>query len=132
MLQTRKKPTIDFGKAKRKSITVPDQSMSIEEIVKRYTRGIPVDIKMNNPVYIDQSGDNALDLEKAARLDFAQKHELAQQIKEDAQNAVDSANERRKEREKLQQQHAQTTKDAQTGMNTLDNTMPVDTNQKTK
>lgn len=67
-------PEVDY-KRRRPSKTVPDQSLSIQEIVKRYVRGIPVDVVRRKGVYLDQTED---DLEKVARGDFSEKAEYAQ------------------------------------------------------
>lgn len=69
-------PVVDFAKV-RKSQTIPDQSMSIQEIVKRFVRGIPVDIVRREGVYVDQHDH---DLEKLSRMDFGQKAEYAQAL----------------------------------------------------
>lgn len=73
-------PTVDYKK-KRASQTIPDQSLSIQEIVKRYVRGIPVDVLQREPVYVDQSDH---DLEKLARMDFHEKAEYANALAQDA------------------------------------------------
>ena len=58
-------------------MTIPSQSLTIREILDRYTRGVAVDSKGNVPVYND--GD--IDMEKISRMDFGQKHEMAERIK---------------------------------------------------
>lgn len=74
MNEAQKLPKVAFGKV-RKGKTVPDQSMSIREIVKRFVRGVPVDIQQRQGVYVDQS---EIDLEKVSRADFGEKAEMAQ------------------------------------------------------
>lgn len=73
-------PKVDYGKM-RKSQTIPDQSMSIQEIVKRYVRGVPVDVQQRTPVYLDQSDH---DMEMLGRMDFGQKAEYAAALAEQA------------------------------------------------
>lgn len=75
-----KMPEVKFGKV-RPSKTVPDQSLSIQEIVKRYVKGIPVDVVKRHPVYSDQQDD---DLEKLSRMDFGEKAAYAAQLAEQA------------------------------------------------
>lgn len=74
-------PRIDYGKT-RPSIAIPDQSLSIQEIVKRYVRGVPVDVIQRPPVWSDQE---EYDLEKLGRMDFGEKHEYAQALSERAE-----------------------------------------------
>lgn len=74
------KPAIDW-KTQRKSVAIPDQSLSIQEIVKRFVRGVPVDITQRQPVYVDQ---NEHDLEKLSRMDFGEKAEYASNLRERA------------------------------------------------
>lgn len=68
-----KSPKIDYATVK-KSRVVPDQSLSVQEIVRRYVRGVPVDVVQRDRVYIDQ---NDVDMEKLSRMDFAEKLEYA-------------------------------------------------------
>lgn len=78
-------PKIDWKK-RRKSIAIPDQSMSIQEIVKRFVRGIPVDIIQRDAVYSDQDHD----LEKLNRMDFAEKAQFAQDLAQRSQTQLDA------------------------------------------
>lgn len=106
-------PVINYDKV-RKSKTIPDQSMSIQEIVKRFVRGIPVDVLKREPVYSDQQDH---DLEKLSRMDFGEKAEYAQALKrqgEELQNelrelAASAREAREKEASAQAQAQAQTT-----------------------
>lgn len=79
-------PKINYKK-RRPSKTVPDQSLSIKEIVSRFVRGIPVDVQQREGVYVDQSDH---DLEKLSRMDFAEKADMAAVL---AQQAAQMQNE---------------------------------------
>lgn len=83
-------PKIDY-KTRRKSVVVPDQSLSIKEIVSRYVRGVPADVIRREAVYVDQ---NDFDLEKLSRMDFAEKAEIASQLKTEAERITSEYNER--------------------------------------
>lgn len=69
-----KVPAVKYGGPVMKSRTIPDQSLSIKEIVRRYVKGIPVDVVERTPVYCEQSEH---DLEKLSRMDFGEKAEYA-------------------------------------------------------
>lgn len=71
-------PKINYGK-RRAKLAIPDQSLSIQEIVKRYVRGVPVDVVQRKGVYLDQSDE---DMEKLSRMDFHEKSEYAAFLKE--------------------------------------------------
>lgn len=86
-----KKPKIDY-KTQRKSVAIPDQSLSIQEIVKRFVRGVPVDIVQRQPIYIDQ---NDHDLEKLSRMDFGEKAEMAQVFADQAADIQQEFEDRR-------------------------------------
>lgn len=86
-------PEVRF-KGRRKSQTIPDQSMSIQEIVKRFVRGVPVDIVQREAVYSDQSEH---DLEKLSRMDFGEKAEFARRMSEQAQGLSTELQEREAE-----------------------------------
>lgn len=74
-------PVVDY-KARRKSVAIPDQSLSIQEIVKRYVRGIPVDVVQRQGVFVDQAEH---DLEKLSRMDFGEKAAFADTMKSEAE-----------------------------------------------
>lgn len=97
-------PTVKYNK-RRKNRTIPDQSMSIKQIVEKYVRGIPVDVVKRQPVYIDQSQH---DLEALSRMDFAEKAELAEQMRGEAQAMESQLNERERTR-RANEQQARTT-----------------------
>lgn len=69
---------VDYGKAKRKHLAIPDQSLSLKTIIERYTRGVPVDIKHREPVWSDQT---EFDLEKMSRMDFGEKMSIAEELR---------------------------------------------------
>lgn len=77
------KPTVDY-KVVRKSITIPDQTLSIQEIVTRFSRGINVDVIQRQTTYTDQVD---YDLEKLSRMDFGDKAAFAAEL-EDFTNAT--------------------------------------------
>lgn len=68
---------VDYGKI-RKSFTIPDQAMTIAEIVKRFVKGIPVDINQRQGVFCDQS---EFDLEAISRMSFADKAALSDDLR---------------------------------------------------
>lgn len=106
-------PVVDFSKT-RKSLTVPNQSMSIRTILEKYTRGIPVDIVKREPIYLDQ---DEFDLEKLKRLDFSEKAALADELRERAQNIKDELiadeEERLREQKAIDDEKAQALQGAQ-------------------
>lgn len=61
----------------RKSMAVPDQSLSVIEIANRYIKGLPIDLVKRDPVFVEQSDH---DLERLSRMDFAEKAEFADQM----------------------------------------------------
>lgn len=70
---------------------MPDQSMSIREIVRRFVRGIPVDVIQHEPVY---SENDEHDLEKLSRMDFGAKAEFAEALGREAAQLESELNER--------------------------------------
>lgn len=80
------------------SMTIPDQSMSVKEIMDRYTRGLPID-GQKVPVYT--GGDD--DMPDPRTLDLAERQQLA----EDAQNELDAIKERNKPKPKPKPQPLQ-------------------------
>lgn len=124
------RPRVRFGETKRKSMTIPDQSLTIQEIVKRFVKGIPVNVVKRDGTYLNQSEH---DFEKITRMDPFEKAALADEFQQQAQEQNDqlAANERAKrERAAKKLSDAQRAAETPRHSNPLDNTMPVDTNQR--
>lgn len=103
MVTTYKSPKINYKK-QRKSLAIPDQSLSIQEIVKRFVRGIPVDVLQREPVYADQ---NEFDLEKLSRMDFGEKAEYASNLRDKASKIQADFEDRRRSHDSLMAQEQQ-------------------------
>lgn len=127
MLSTKRvRPKIDYAKV-RKSVTVPDQSLSIQEIVKRFVKGIPVDVVQRQGVYIDQSDH---DLEAMSRMGFAEKADMAEELLESAERIKQQLEENERlriERERNKAAEKAKREQQKPGIDVLDNTMPDDT-----
>lgn len=95
-------PKINYSK-QRKSVAIPDQSLTIQEIVKRYVRGIPVDVLQRKAVYSDQEDH---DLEKISRMDFGEKAAYAAEQAEQAKQLRNELNEKEAEHREAQQRAA--------------------------
>lgn len=127
---TRKRTPINY-KSKAKSLTIPDQSMSILEIVRRFVRGIPVDVIQRQGVYVDQSEH---DLERMSRMDFAEQADMAAHLSNQAQEIADEHNAKEEARKAtikqkaVEDQKRKKVAKKPTGIDSLDNTMPDDTN----
>lgn len=83
----------DFTNVKSK--TVPDQALPISEIMKRYTRGIPVD-NMHTPVY-DEDGS----MPDPKSMDISEWYELQDRTKEEVREykkSLDDINKKAKDK----------------------------------
>lgn len=101
------------GTKMRKQRAIPDQTMSVREIVRRFVKGIPVDVVQRQGVYIDPSKE--IDYEKVSRLDFGEKVEFAGELRREAEVAYTELEERA-EAERLARDEAKK-KAAQTASN---------------
>lgn len=128
---------VAFGKT-RKGMTVPNQSMTIREIVNRFVKNIPVSGNNYKGEYIEQS---EFDLEKLARLSpldkayeagqFSERaNYLEERIRESERVRVEREKEAKREEKKAQSE--QNASPRASGIDPLDNTMPVDTSKTTK
>lgn len=63
--------------SKQKVVTVPKQSMTLKQIIDRYTRKMPVDVTMKDMVYEDRFED----LDKMARADITYQLDYAAELK---------------------------------------------------
>lgn len=126
---------VDFSKKMKGSKTVPDQSMSVKDIVEKFIKtGLTPQRLSVPPVY--DGNNNAEDLEALARLDPTDKAlkaaEFAALAKQKAEQIEDlkresDAKKREDEDAKLIAQHEKAAKERGSGIGSLDNTMPVDT-----
>lgn len=99
-LAARTEAVKQFVAVKRKYRTVPDQSMTIQEIMARFVRGIPVDIQQRESVYVDQS---EYDLEKMSRMDFGDKAAMAAEMREQSEAKKAAFEERQRVRKEVTQ-----------------------------
>lgn len=60
-------------------MVVPDQSLTLEEILRRFTRGEPLEIGRTDGVYDDEGED---DLEKVQHMDLVDREEFVDRLKE--------------------------------------------------
>jgi hypothetical protein len=58
------------------SCTIPDQSISIPEMISRYTRGLPLGAGIRTPYYDDEPEKDILQGRPFASLDLSEQHEL--------------------------------------------------------
>lgn len=79
---------------KRKKLTVPNQSMSLQEILQRFTRGEPLPI--GNEVSFHESDD---DLEKVKTMDLVDRETYVDHLK---QTQKDFEKQERRRSEKIQ------------------------------
>lgn len=67
---------------KMPSMTVPDQTMSIQEIMKRYARGLSLGGSLRTPIY-DNDEDFDNDLPDIRTMDYAEREEFAQRAQDE-------------------------------------------------
>lgn len=78
-----------------KSLVVPNQSMSLEEILSRFTRGEPLEIGREGAQY----DDGPEDLEKVSHMDLVDRAEFVDKLKQ-TQKRYDKQEARKKGEEK--------------------------------
>ncbi len=69
---------------KQKSLTIPDQSMSIKQIMERFARGLPVE--QFKPIYDENIDEESEFLPDPRTMDLADRQEFAEQIRQDLEN----------------------------------------------
>lgn len=77
------------------SETVPDQSMSVKELMDRYARGLPLNGK--TPVYTGEDDD----MPDLARMDLAEREEYAERVAQELEEIKERLNKRAKEIEDI-------------------------------
>lgn len=81
------------------SLTVPDQSMTIQEIMRRHARGLPVG-GAKNPIYeaVENAGFDDEKMPDLSKMDFAEKEEFLDSINRELVEIKSRVNKERKER----------------------------------
>ncbi len=69
---------------KQKSLTIPDQAMSIKTIMERFARGLP--IEQFKPIYDENIDEDSEYLPDPRTMDLADRQEYAEQIAIDLEN----------------------------------------------
>lgn len=126
---------IDFGaKPLFPSMTQPDMALSIEDILTRFVKNIPVDVNQQRGTFLDGS----VDYEKLARLGAVDQAYAAKLYAAEAEahegelkRMIAEVNEA-EAREKALKAEGKTAADAASGIESLDNTMPDDTTLRPK
>lgn len=83
---------------------IPDQSMSVQEIIERFSRKMPVHATQRDAVYVNDNPEG-IDYEKASRMGFDEKREFAEQMSAKAEDV--KAELTAKERAKLEREKEQ-------------------------
>jgi len=93
------------------SLTVPDEAMSIAEIVNRYAHGMPLPLGKTGE-YFGEESDLPNNLDK---LDLAEREEILRSVAEERDKIIESVTKRKKEAQekRLQQQIDQRVKKQQ-------------------
>lgn len=80
------------------SMTVPDQTISIKELVNRFTQGLPIPVG-KTPIY-DESGEaEGIDLKK---LDLSEIHNMAKDVQWKLEKAQKAAEKSKQKESKLE------------------------------
>jgi len=77
------------------SETVPDQTLSIREILNRYARGIPMDVK--TPIW-DENADENEYMPDPRTLDLAERQEFAESAKQELDQVKQKIAEKRQKK----------------------------------
>lgn len=119
-------------KCKRAKRVVPRQSLSLDDVMRRYVRGLPIDMKVHEAVYMNRG----VDYERMSKLDFDEKAAIAaeqaaiQQRYKDEQAKL--ATEREEEAKQVREDElrnegrAQGSRPEGGGRDHLDDTLPDD------
>lgn len=89
------------------SQTVPDDTMSIREIVDRFVTTRRVDERLQRQGFIGDADFDDEDLEEVERMDFVDRSELAQRMRDnvdESQSKIDEYERKRKEAVKLKKE----------------------------
>lgn len=95
-----KSKKVDFKRVRVSKHVIPNQSMTMKEVIERFVRGLPLDIKEKPKIYLEQ---NDYDFEKMSGLDPTEKayqatefEAQAEALSEEIQANEKVKNERRK------------------------------------
>lgn len=100
-------------KSNKPSMTQPKQTLTIKQILERFTRGLPVNAEVKTPSYstAPQFGDP--DLEKMRHADLFEKEQFSKAFSQDLAQAKEHANKTAQDRaEKEHQEKTEATRKA--------------------
>lgn len=117
-----------LSKRLRRNNTLPNRAMSIETILEKYVRKMPIEVSNREKVYIDQ---DEYDFEKMSRMSFDEKFEMARDMEAKARQIDLEARQRsethaNEEAERSEDQTGRTQSRA-SSIDNLDDTMLDDT-----
>lgn len=69
---------------KQKSLTVPDQAMSIKQIMERYARGLP--IEQFKPIYDENIDEDSEYIPDPRTMDLADRQQFSEQVLQELEN----------------------------------------------
>lgn len=80
------------------SKTVPDQSLSVSEIMSRYAKGMPLDVPVSEPIF---HGEDEFYPDPRS-LDLVDRHEMSERVTEEVNTLKEKIAERKKNKFKSQ------------------------------
>lgn len=83
-------------KVEGKSLTVPDEAMSIKHILEKHSRGQNMDTFYREPAYDPSASLESIDLEKISALDLTEKQELMEHLSLQIEQQKKSVDEQQK------------------------------------
>lgn len=98
-------PKVNYGKKRKTSRTLPNQSLSIAQIMDRFTRGVPVDVARREGVNMPDNAEH--DYERMSRMDFDEKVAKATEMRD---RAIARINELNAKNDELQREKAEAKK----------------------
>lgn len=91
---------VDYEKLRVSKKVIPDQALSMREIIERFVRKLPIDVPEKSKIYLDENVD--YDFEKMSNLDSTDKAFQASEFRLQAEELAEEvkANERAKHERK--------------------------------
>lgn len=80
----------NYEENNKPSLTIPDQTLTIRQIIDRYTRGLPISTSMQNPIFQEDEVFN--DVPDVNRLDLHDRMEFANNARQELEDIKNKLN----------------------------------------
>jgi hypothetical protein len=85
------------------SATIPDQTMSIPTLIKRYAQGLPLGAPFLSPIYDPNPEEDILGGKDIRKFDISEQHQLIKDVSREYKNLQEKRNKKPEKQQKAEE-----------------------------